>query len=71
MTVIPTGRLYAPLSPPNPRSGWQYIDYSSISSQAKGAREKAGKFWPGGWPALRKAGWRIIRVQVAPERPHE
>lgn len=65
-TISVHRRLFAPVSPPNARTGRRFIDYGSISYTAKGAREKAAAHWPRGWPGLLKRGWRIIRVDVSP-----
>lgn len=62
--IRPARRLFAAVRPAT-RGGY-YIAYRSVSYTARDAREYAAEYVPGGWPALRKRGWRIVRVDVIP-----
>jgi hypothetical protein len=64
ITINPARRLFAAVMSPTRRR--QNIFYPSISSSARDARAAAADGFPGGWPELRKHGWRIVRVDVFP-----
>lgn len=63
-TIRPARGLWAAVRPSN-RGGY-WIDHLSVAFTARDARAYAGEYLPGGWPDLRKRGWRIIRVDVIP-----
>lgn len=66
-TIRPARGLWAAVSPNGE------ISVGSLSYTAKAGRERAERQWLafGGWPALRKRGWRIIRVDVIPHEEGE
>jgi hypothetical protein len=51
------------------RSGRLYVVPGTVDGTARGARSKAAAYWSDGWRyASRRLGWRIIPVQIKPER---
>ncbi len=63
-SIRPARGLWAAVRPAN--RGGHYIDHRTLSYTARDARNYAAEYIPGGWPYLRKRGWRIAHVDVIP-----
>jgi len=63
-SIRPARGLWAAVSPA--KRGGYHIAPTTIRHTKKEVREECAGWFSGGWPYLRKEGWRIIRVDVIP-----
>jgi hypothetical protein len=65
--IVASLDYFAPVSPTS-KNGTRWIDHTSVRSRARDARSACAANWSGGWPALRKLGWTIEKVDVVPHQ---